>query len=200
MSNVVSLRAGENAAALRSKSDRAKQALASPHPTLEQARDLTEALRSSWSAHLFTDARLDGIAEMLMHFPLDVGTRCADRWNGIASTKIPDLRTGKLQPRRYPPSDGEIRDWCENYVADMWSLAKAAEIAERPRESSAPTENPRPPPTPEDLARVWACVAEVRAGRDRVMGQPTEEERRDRSIAALEKAAREAGQTEGAAE
>ncbi len=64
--NVVGLRAGENATALKNKSNQAKLALASPRPTLPQARDLTEALASAWSAHLFTDARLDGIAEMLM--------------------------------------------------------------------------------------------------------------------------------------
>jgi hypothetical protein len=204
VNNVVSLRVGENVAALKSKSDKAKAALTSPHPTLEQARDLTETLTSAWSDQLFTDHRRDGIAEMLTHFPVDIGTRCADRWNGIASTKIPDLRTGKLQPRRFPPSDGEIRDWCEDYVADLWKLAKAGDILDRAQMPSSAQSKPDPkPPTSEEIAHVWAKVAEVREGAKRVLGLPTLEEQRDRANQLLEKARQAAGsddpQVEGTA-
>jgi hypothetical protein len=165
MSKVVGLRAGANAAAPKNSSEQAKLTLAAPPPTLEQARDLADQLASAWSAHLFTDARMDGIAEMLMHFPIEIGKQCADRWNGIAGTKIRDPREDlkaarpRLEPRRFPPSDPEIRDWCEQRVADLWKLSKACEIAERLRQEPQP-EDPTPPKTDEDKARVQAAAAE----------------------------------------
>jgi hypothetical protein len=192
-----SLKIGSTAETLKTKSENAKLALASPEPTWKQAREAVHRLLSSWSEELVTDARRDGIAEIFMHFPLEVINRCADRWDGIACTKIPD-RTGKLQPRRFPPSDGEIRDWCAQYRADLWELAKSGEIINRPSESSQQSqpEKPRPPPTVEEIARVWARVNEVRESAKRVLGEPTSEERRDcaeRILSAARRAAEERG-------
>ena len=176
--NVVNLRGGENAAALRSKSDKARVALASPRPTLEQARDLTDVLASAWGAHLFSDARLDGITEMLMHFPIEIGKECADRWNGIAGTKIRDHNAKRhlrerLEPRRFPPSDPEIRDWCDERMAELWKLARAGEIAERSRHSPSDPEGETPTPakTAEDKAYVAAKAAEF-VQRDRPPDRP----------------------------
>ena len=89
-------------------------------------------------------------------------------------------KTGTLEPRRYPPSDGEIRDWCEGYQVDLWKLAGAGELIDRPWETPRPAEpeKPRPPPTAEEVAHVWARVNEIRERAKRIAGEPTEEERR----------------------
>jgi hypothetical protein len=35
-------------------------------------------------------------------FPLPVVRDCTDMWSGIACTRVPDLKTGKLGPRLLP--------------------------------------------------------------------------------------------------
>jgi len=87
-----SLSNGSTLAALKTRSESAKLALAAERPTWRQAREAVLRLLSSWSEELVTDQRRDGIAEIFMHFPLAVVDRCADRWNGIACSKIRDAR------------------------------------------------------------------------------------------------------------
>jgi hypothetical protein len=177
MAKVVDLRTGSNAVLLKRKSENAKLALESSRPTRPQAIELSEVLASAWSAHL-SDARLDGIADMLMHFPIEVGRECTDRWNGIAGTKIRDPNAKRhlrerLEPRRFPPSDPEIRDWCDERMAELWKLARAGEIAERSRHppSDPEGEKPTPPKTAEDKAYVAAKAAEF-IQRDRPRDRP----------------------------
>jgi hypothetical protein len=171
--------AGETVATLKTNRENPKAALDSLLPTLRQARELTTILVSAWS-QLLPDERLDAIADLFMHFPFAVGMACADRWSGIACTKIPDMRTGTPQPRRFPPSNGEIRDWCEAHIAELWKLARHDEIVDRPWESSpARSEPPKPTPTAEQVAHIWGRVNEIRDRCKRVLGEPTVEERRD---------------------
>jgi hypothetical protein len=44
------------------------------------------------------------------------------------------LKTGKLGPRRFMPSNSEIREWCEDCIAELTKLARAGELADRKRE------------------------------------------------------------------
>jgi hypothetical protein len=134
-------------------------------------------LVSNWTQDL-SDDRLDAISEIWFHFPLPVGAACAHPWDGIAGTKVRNVRTGTLEPRRSVPSNGEIREWCNEYKADLYDIVKAGEGAGRPLESPplAPT---RQPQTAEEIARVWRLVNEIKERCNRVAGIPTEQERRE---------------------
>ena len=56
-----------------------------------------------------SDDRLDAITEIWLHFPLAVCKACVDPWHGITTQKIADPRSGKSEPRRFVPSNGESR-------------------------------------------------------------------------------------------
>jgi hypothetical protein len=75
--------------------------------------------------------------DVLALFPLDVGAACVGR-DGIYAEKIKD-RTGKLEPRRFPPSDAEIRVWCNERVADLHSIVNAGEKAAQVGVAQLPT-------------------------------------------------------------
>jgi hypothetical protein len=159
--------------------------LSSSPPTLAQAVKLTRALASSYSQELPED-RLNAITEIFLRFPLPVAAACVHPWTGIACTKIRD-RTGRSEPRRFPPSNGELRDWCEDYLADLYKLARAHDVAER---HFREIEKPVVPPSPEEIARVWARVDEIKERCKRVLGVPTLEEQRDVAQSILNSAMR----------
>jgi hypothetical protein len=169
-------KAGPNDDALQLKAKSARIDLASSPPTREQAIDFTRSLVSNWTGDL-SDDRLDSITEIWLHFPLPLCKACADPWTGIVSTKIKDLRTGVLEPRRFVPSNPEIRAWCYDYKADLHDIVKAGESAGR-AVASPPLAPPRPEPTPEEVAHVWRRVDEIKERCNRVLGIPTDEERR----------------------
>jgi hypothetical protein len=150
--------------------------LSSSHPTRDQAIDAVRALVSHWSCDL-PDERLDSIAGVFMRFSLGVVAACV-HLDGIARTKIPNLRTGKLEPRRFVPSDGEIFEWCSEHRADLHEIVKAAEVVDRSIQSSSIAPS-RPPPCPKDVAHVWRRVDEIKERCNRILGIPTADERRE---------------------
>jgi hypothetical protein len=160
---------------LKLKAQNARMALYSSHPTPAQAIEAVRALTSHWS-HDLSDERLDSIAAVFTRFPHGVVAACVSL-DGIANTKIRDTRTGRVETRRFVPSTPEIRDWCNEHLADLHEMAKAGEIVCRP--VAAPPSSPeRSPPTPEDVARAWAIVNEIKERCRRIEGRLSEEERR----------------------
>jgi len=169
-------KAGQTADALKSKAPSARIDLASLPPTCAQACDLTRALVSNWTQEL-SDDRLDAVSEIWLRFPLPAGAACIHRWSGIAGTKVMDMRSGRLEPRRFVPSKGEIREWCNEYMADLYEIAKAGEVAGRPGQT--PSLEPEwPPPTQEQIDRVRSKAKETIEHLKRASGIPTAEERR----------------------
>jgi hypothetical protein len=177
---------GQAAAWLKLKARSARASLDSPSPTRAEACDLTRALVSHWT-HELPDDRLDSIADIWPRFPLPVCEACVGN-DGIAYQKLMG-RTGRLEPRRAVPSDPEIYEWCNQYRADLHEIAKAGDIGNRSVES--PSLVPaRSIPTPEQIAHVWRRVDEIKEGCNRVLGIPTEEERREAAERILEAARR----------
>jgi hypothetical protein len=127
------------------KSRSADIALASSPPTISQAINETRSLASCFTGEVGED-RLNAIVEIFRRFPLSIIKDCTDMWSGIACQRVPDFKTGKLGPRRFMPSNSEIREWCEDRVADLTKLAKAAQFADRPINAQLADENaPHPP-------------------------------------------------------
>ena len=182
MAEVVRLpqpKTGPISESLRSNSQAAMAAAAAPRATLQQAIDATLRLMRNWDRKKSDDA-LDAIVDVFLHFPLPIVHECADTWYGIASSKT---QSGKV--REWPPEAPEVRDWCEQLFCHCWKLAKSPRSQPR-----AEPEKPAPPPSAEDVARVWARVNEVRESAKRVLGEPTLEERRDAAERILKAAAR----------
>jgi hypothetical protein len=169
-------KAGQTVERMRSKAKSARIDLASSPPTRDQALDVTRALVSNWTGDL-SDDRLDSISQIWLHFPLPICKACVDPWSGIAGTKAKNQRTGALELRRFVPSNPEIREWCNQYKADLHDIVKAGEIAGRSVESP-PLAPARREPTPEEIADVWRCVDEIRERCNRVLGIPTAEDQR----------------------
>jgi len=90
---------------------------------------------SHWT-HELPDDRLDSITEIWSRFPLPICTACVGP-EGIAYTKLTNWRTGKSEPRRVVPGDAEIREWCNEYRADLHEIARANELAKHSIESPA---------------------------------------------------------------
>ncbi len=180
-------RGGPTAVELTMRGRRARIDLDSSRPSRNQALDLTRALASHWTQEL-SDDRLDAITQVWLRFPLPVCAACVHP-DGIAATKIRDPRTGRQDIRRFVPSNPEIRDWLDQYSADLHEIAKAGESAARPvaSPSIAPT---RQPPTPEEIARVWQLVADMRERCKRDLGIPTAAEQREAAERFLEAATR----------
>jgi hypothetical protein len=107
--------------------------------------------------------------------------------DGIANEKIRDPRTGRMELRRFVPSNPELREWLNHYTADLHQLAKSGEIAARPIEALPLVPIPEPP-TPDEIARVWQQVNEIKQRCNRVLGIPTAEERRECAARILEAA------------
>jgi hypothetical protein len=147
---------------------------------------LTRALASRWTQEL-SDDRLDSITQIWLRFPLPVCAACVHH-DGIAAEKVRNPRSGRLEVRRFVPSDPELREWCNEYIGDLTETAHIGEIAARPIVSPplAPELQPR---TPEAIAHVQRIVAEMKT-RCGIDGKPTEQERRIRAERVLETAAR----------
>jgi len=183
--------AGQRSDALNALKLKARQAridLASSHPTPDQADDLTTSLVSNWSGEV-TDARLASIAEIWLRFPVAVCKECVGL-DGIAYTKVKDLRTGREEPRRALPANAEIRQWLNDYQADLYDTVKAAEIANRPVRSLR-SESEWTPRAADDIGRVQAKAKETIEHLKRACGVPSEEELRQAAERFLEAAARE---------
>jgi hypothetical protein len=176
-------KAGVSAAELRLKAQNARMVLSSSPPTPGEAIEAAHALTSHWNPDL-PDERLDSIAAVFMRFPRGVIAACVSL-DGIANTKIKDLRTGKLETRRFVPSTPEIREWCNDYLADQHEIAKAGEIACRPI-ASPPLSPARRTPTAEEAAHVSRVVDQIRERCNRVLGIPTAEEQRQLAERILE--------------
>ena len=131
---------------------------------------------------------MQSITQICLRFPLPVCAACVHS-DGITNQKIRDLRTGNREVRRWLPSDPEIRQWCNQYMADLYDTVKAGEIAERPI-ASPPIAPERKPPSPEEVARVWRLVNEIKERCNRVIGIPTAEEQRIAAARILEAAQR----------
>jgi len=168
-------RDGQPVDELKAKARRARVDLGSSPPTRDQARELTLSLVSNWGDA--PDTRLDSITEIWLHFPLPVCAACVHPWTGIAASKVKDLRSGALEPRRYIPSTPELRHWLNEFVADLHEIVRAGEIASRPVESPSMAEN-WPLPSPESVAHVQAKCRETVESLKRASGIPTAEEQR----------------------
>jgi hypothetical protein len=158
-------------------------ALASPRPTIAEAIKQTQSLASCFTQEMGDD-RLNAIVEIFRHFPLSIVRECTDLWSGIACERILDTKTGALRPRRLMPSNGEIRNWCEERVAVLTKLAKAADYGRDIESGSV-----RPPPSAEERARVETRCKDTVEYLKRAAGvrTPEEEARRAALIDAAER-------------
>jgi hypothetical protein len=186
-------KAGQIDDSLTSKIRSAEIVLASSPPTIADAIKEAQALASCFTQDI-PDARLDAVVEIFRHFPLPIIRECTDRWSGIACQRVPDQKTGKVARRRFMPSNGEIKDWCEERVADLTKLVKGVHVeAERKREA----ENVRLPRTPEDVDYVRAKCAATIASLRRACGIPTPEEQRKAAADFLARLAADANAAKG---
>jgi len=128
-----------------------------------------------------SDDRLDAITAIWLHLPLPICAACAHPWTGIAASKVKDPRTGGFVPRRFVPSNPEIREWCNQYAADLH------EIASQPFESPAMAPV-WPAPTAEESAHVWRVVNQIKERCNRVLGIQTAEDQRAEAERILEAA------------
>jgi hypothetical protein len=177
-------RAGHIDDTLRSKIKAAQIDLNSSPPTRHQAIDAAWVLAANCSTEV-ADERLDSIAEVFAHFPLPVVAACVEPFHGIATQLVYDRRTGKAERRKYLPSNGEIRDWCEDYISELWKVAHIQE-----RKAVAPA-SVMPPRAPEDVAHVQHRLSETIEALKKASGISTAEEQRAAAERILEVARRQ---------
>ena len=120
--------------------------------TESQASEQALRLIAQWPQSK-TNEYADLVVEVFLHYPVEVISRCADPIRGIGASR----RDG--EPRRYPPSIGEIKHFCDHVILD-----------DSPRPLIAPVPA-TPEPTAEDKAYVAAKLKEVVASLARAQGK-----------------------------